>query len=168
MVTIRLARADDDFQAVAQLYWNVWQDTYRGLLPAEFLAELTPATWHPERNWRQQLLAFDDQQRLVGTCAFGPARDSQFAGWGEVNSIYLLPTVQHQGLGHQFMQRAMTALQAQAFDRIVLWVLATNESARQFYQRCGFVATERVKTQGPIREVAYVWPAAAPGVGSGE
>ncbi|WP_125583984.1 GNAT family N-acetyltransferase [Levilactobacillus cerevisiae] len=165
---IRPARADDDFTAVAQLYLDVWRVTYRDLLPTEVLDQLTTDSWHPERHWQHQLLAFNDDQVLVGTCAYGPARDAQLTGWGEVNSIYLLPTAQHQGIGRQLMAQAMTALRVLAFDRVVLWVLTTNLPAQEFYRRCGFVATDWTKTQGPIREVAYAWPAGARGAGNEE
>lgn len=168
MIHSRLARADDDFAAVARLYLSVWRSTYAGQLPAQFLAALTPASWHPERQWQRQLLAFTTDNTLVGTCAFGPARDSHFAGWGEVNSIYLLPAVQRQGVGRQLMTQALTELKRLGFTRVVLWVLVTNHSARAFYQHCGFRETAYVKTQGPIREMAYVWPADVLGEGSRE
>lgn len=168
MVQIRLARADDDFAAVARLYLTAWQHTYANDLPADFLAQLTPANWQPQYHWQHRLLIFDDQQLLVGTAAFGPARTAQFSGWGELNAIYLLPTAQHRGVGQQVMQRALRELQQLGFTRVMLWVLVTNHAARQFYQHCGFVPTTYTQIQGPIHEMAYVWPAAAQDAGSEE
>lgn len=167
MFQIRFARPDDDFAAVAQLYLTAWRETYRPWLPATWLAKMTTAVWHPERSWRQTLLAFDDQQ-LVGVCAFGPARDEKFTGWGELRSIYLLASVQHQGLGRDLLTQARATLQQAGFSKVVLWVLAQNTPAQQFYQRLGFRKTMIQKTQGIIHEIAYVWPADVPDVGSGE
>lgn len=134
---IRKAHRDDDFQAVAQLYLDVWQATYAQLLPAAFLAQLTTATWHPERRWQKIWLAFDDTGRLIGTCAAGPARDQGYDDWGEVYSIYIRPDQQHQGVGHQLMATALTALR-ETCTQAYVEVLATNQAARNFYRQLGF------------------------------
>ncbi|WP_143463892.1 GNAT family N-acetyltransferase [Levilactobacillus enshiensis] len=167
MFRIRFAQPGDDFKAVAQLYLTAWRETYRPWLPAAWLAKLTPAVWHPERNWRQTLLAFEGQQ-LVGVCAFGPARDASFTGWGELRSIYLLTSAQHRGLGRDLVTQARATLQQAGFNQVVLWVLAENTPAQQFYQRLGFRQTTVQKTQGIIREIAYVWPADGPAASNGE
>ncbi|WP_203642811.1 GNAT family N-acetyltransferase [Levilactobacillus andaensis] len=167
MFHIRFAQPGDDFAAVAQLYLTTWRETYRPWLPATWLAKMTTAAWHPERNWRQTLLAFEGEQ-LVGVCAFGPARDTNFTGWGELRSIYLLASVQHQGLGRDLVTQARATLQQTGFHKVMLWVLAENTPAQQFYQRLGFRETTIRKTQGIIHEIAYVWPADGRAAGSGE
>lgn len=155
---IRQARIDDDFQAVAQLYLTVWRATYQGILPASFLAQLTPATWHPERRWQATWLALADDQ-IVGTCAAGAARDANRTGWGEVYSIYVAPDQQHQGLGQQLMAAALTKLSA-TYSQVYLEVLTDNCAARQFYQQLGFTqkgpAQTRTVPQGQISIVEMV------------
>ncbi|NLR31345.1 GNAT family N-acetyltransferase [Levilactobacillus tujiorum] len=140
---IRKARPDDDFEAVAQLYLTVWRRAYRGLLPADFLAQLTPATWQPRRRWQQTWLAFD-HGLLVGSCAAGPARQPQRAAMGEIYSIYVLPQKQQRGIGQQLMQAALTEL-ATTYPQVYLEVLAANQAAQSFYRRLGFTQ------KGPVQ-----------------
>lgn len=157
---IRPARRDDDFQAVAQLYDDVWQVTYAGLLPATFLSQLSPATWHPERRWQLMWLAFSDTNHLVGTCAAGPARAPDHAGWGEIYSIYVRPSAQHQGVGRQLMAAALAKL-VPLHAPIYLEVLATNQAAQTFYRQLGFQQKGTVQTrtvpQGQLSVVEMVW-----------
>jgi len=134
---IRKAHRDDDFQAVAQLYLDVWWATYAQLLPATFLNQLSTNTWHPERRWQETWLAFDATGRLMGTCAAGPARDQGYDDWGEVYSIYIHPSQQHQGVGQQLMTAALTALR-ESCTQVYVEVLATNQAARNFYRQLGF------------------------------
>lgn len=42
-VTIRPATADEDFDAIAQLYLTVWRSAYAGMIPAATLADLSSA-----------------------------------------------------------------------------------------------------------------------------
>lgn len=156
---VRRAQANDDFQAAAQLYLDVWRATYTDMLPAAFLAQLTPATWHPERRWQRTWLAFDEAGQLIGTCAAGPARAVTRSGWGEIYSIYVRPTAQHHGVGWRLMTAAMAAL-TPAYPRIYLEVLAANRSAQAFYHQLGFTQKGTVHTrtvpQGKISVVELI------------
>ncbi|WP_261810960.1 GNAT family N-acetyltransferase [Levilactobacillus humaensis] len=149
---IRRARRDDNFQAVAELYLTVWRSAYAGMLAAEFLDQLTVETWHPERRWQQTWLAFQGTQ-VVGVCAAGPARKADRLGWGEIYSIYVHPSVQHQGVGQQLMTAALTDLDATT-DRIYLEVLAANRAAQAFYSQLGFKQKDpaqlRTESQGEL------------------
>ena len=78
------ATANSDFDAIRQVYYVTWQDAYHGLISDDFLAHLSPASWHPERRWQDTLLAVDDKDKIVGVCSFGPARLPDFNGWGEL------------------------------------------------------------------------------------
>jgi GNAT superfamily N-acetyltransferase len=138
------ATADDDFRAVAQVYYTTWQATYPGLIPAAYLASLTPATWHPEKRWRQTFLAKVDGQP-VGVCAFGPARAAEHQGMGELYSIYILPEYQGLGIGGALMRPAMARLDAQ-FAQSYLMVVAANAHAVSVYQHYGFQAVGGLHT----------------------
>jgi len=57
---------------------------------------------------------------------------------GEIDSIFLLPTRRHGGIGHRMMTRAMEWLAEKAVASIVVDVLSGNEDAQAFYARYGF------------------------------
>lgn len=143
-ITIEPAKADSDFEAVKQIYYQTWLDTYRGQVPDELLASLTPETWHPEKRWQGTQLARLADGTIVGVCSYGAARLSAFAGDGEVYSVYVLPQFQHSGIGGQLMSAALKALR-QDYHQVYLDVLVSNDSARKFYEQIGF------KNSGEVR-----------------
>lgn len=146
MIQIINATSKTDFDAVRELYYETWQAAYAGLLPASFLAHLTKARWHPETQWRTMLLAVTETGQIVGVCRYGEARLPKYSGWGELQSIYVLPAWQHQGVGAQLMRVAQTRLAAE-YDRAYLAVLDNNLSAQRFYQQIGFQLTADVQHQ---------------------
>lgn len=131
------ATATEDFTAIQQLYYTTWQATYHHMLPAAYLATLTPATWQPAKRWRNTLLAKDVNGTILGVCAYGPARDPKRAGWGELYSIYVLPAEQGQGIGAALLRAAFTILRPQ-FSKLYLNVLAENTHAQHVYRHFGF------------------------------
>lgn len=146
MIKIINATPQTDFDAVRELYYQTWQSAYAKLLPAPFLAHLTRDRWHPETQWQTILLAVTETGQLVGVCRYGAARLPQYDGWGELQSIYVLPAWQHQGVGAQLMQVAKERLAAD-YDHVYLAVLANNLSAQRFYQQIGFQLTTDIQHQ---------------------
>ncbi|WP_461223968.1 GNAT family N-acetyltransferase [Lacticaseibacillus suihuaensis] len=144
----------DDFTAVAAVYWQTWRTSYRNLVPAAYLASLTPATWHPETRIETTLLAKTAAGRIVGVCAYGPARRPARAGQGEVYSLYVLPEFQGQGLGRRLLQGALARL-TQPICYLV--VLAANHGAQHLYADCGFVPSgERVTSPTPFGSLVEI------------
>lgn len=135
-VTIRPATADEDFDAIAQLYLTVWRSAYAGMIPAATLAALTPKLWRPAERWQLTHLAVTATDQVVGVIAAGPARRSQWAGQTEIYSLYVLPGFQHQQIGSRLMQAALADLSSA--DVVNLLVLAKNQAARRFYDCIGF------------------------------
>ena len=60
-------------------------------------------------------------------------------GYGEIISIYLLPEAMHKGYGYQLMQSLIAELHDMGYQKVYLWVLEENKTARRFYERFGFV-----------------------------
>lgn len=81
------------------------------------------------------------------------------AGRGEIQGIYLLRAYQRHGLGRALLEDGLRRLRAAGYPSVCLWVLSTNENARRFYEKNGFVpdGTEKTEILGePITEVRYV------------
>lgn len=136
-ITIVSAQADTDFAAVRQIYYETWQVAYRGLMPQRFLDQLTPASWHPEKDWQNFLLALDASRTIIGICKFGPARLSDYATWGELAALYVTPGHQRAGIGQRLMTTALDRLNADQHP-VYLRVLTANDAAQRFYTRFGF------------------------------
>jgi len=145
----RIRRADiHDAQAIAAVHVQSWQGAYRGLLPQDYLDNLTPAQRLP--RWQQTLLEIDwpragtvvaeHDEHIIGFAHFSATRDEDQdpAAVGELTSIYVLPTNWGHGTGRRLMSAALAALHDARFMQATLWVLTTNNRATRFYLSTGW------------------------------
>jgi ribosomal protein S18 acetylase RimI-like enzyme len=166
---VRPARVDDA-TAIGELHVRSWQAAYADVLPATVLDRLSTerraAFWREtiarqvaaasqERTW-----VIEVEGRIVGVAEGGRARDTDAPpGSGELHAIYLAPEAWSRGLGSRLFEQAVEELSASGLDPLVLWVLASNERARSFYERHSWAtdgSTRELDFDGtPVTEVRY-------------
>ena len=157
---IRKLQQGDSLEETSGIYALCWKTDYRGILPGDFLDALPEDRWVPflRRDSRRLLLA-RVEGRPVGAATWGPARDPDRAGWGELFSIYLLPRFRRRGAGTALLRAALEELKGLGFRRVYLWVLEENLPARAFYQALGFSPCSKareVEIGGErVRELRY-------------
>lgn len=164
-VTVRPAAVDDALE-IATLHIRTWQSAYRGQIPDEYLDALSV-----ERRaeiW-QNTLARQGLHRtfvgvvegaIVGFCSVGTCRDQDVgATGGELYAIYVDAQAENQGVGSALMAAGQAYLVELGFTQATLWVLESNEHARRFYEKKGWVADGMTRTEdvGPvvIPEIRY-------------
>ena len=197
-VTLRDARRGDEL-AVAGVHVRSWQDAYRELMPAEFLAALDPR----DRARRYEFEAGEgapttvvavvsadglggagdgDDPSLtnsgevrsgsspspvdrapegsgggvVGFVTFGPSRDHDAIGLGEIYALYVDPSRYQGGVGRMLMAHARRRLKGEGFEAAVLWVLLGNERAASFYEREGWRPDGATREENPYDIVSHV------------
>jgi L-amino acid N-acyltransferase YncA len=134
-----------DVRAIARIHVRSWQAAYRGLLPDEFLdrqsVDRREAIWRESVATRDgAVLVADEGGRVVGFVQVAATQDlgADPATTGEVVAIYLDPDEYGRGLGRSLMAGAMEELTRLGFRRATLWVFASNDRARRFYERVGW------------------------------
>lgn len=142
MIALREA-TPDDARAIAEVHVAGWRWAYRDLIPESFIEGLTVEA--RERHWRETLstsagrvIVAEVAGEIVGFVGFGAAEDAD-GETGEVHAIYLLDRAAGTGVGRELFSRANEELRRSGFRRAVLWVLETNERARRFYERAGWI-----------------------------
>lgn len=158
-----------DAPGIGRVQVATWQSTYRGLVPDEYLAGLSVA--ERVRQWaelladpdgpRFVLIARDRGDECVGFVAAGPERSGHPVYRCEVYALYVLPSRQRRGIGRALMRAAASRLAAGDSRSILLWVLAANAPARQFYRALGgeVVGEQPMEIGGvTLAEVACGWP----------
>lgn len=130
----------ENASAASRIYALSWKSGYRGLVPQDYLDALT------EESWANTLLVpgrsgflLEDGGVYVATASVSAARDTERPGWGEIISLYVLPTYWGRGYGQYLFAHAAACLRAQGFRNLYLWVLEGNARARAFYARSGFI-----------------------------
>lgn len=157
-----------DAEAVAGVHVKTWQSAYKGLLPDESLARL--AVGDRLRLWRR-LLGDPDSSvsasvaeiggAVVGFCSVGPPQDiaDRLPDIAELHTIYVEPQYQARGVGSRLLAAAERTMREWGALAGVLWVLASNESAKTFYVRHGWRADGTVKTDSifgiEVQEARY-------------
>jgi L-amino acid N-acyltransferase YncA len=144
-VVIRDATSSDA-RAIAEVHVASWRWAYRDALTAEFLDGLSVDD--REREWSQWLapgrpgtgtMVAEQRDRIVGFCGFSPSRDVDAAErTAEVLTIYLLPDATGRGVGRKLFAAAIDRLRAFGYDRATLWVMASNDRSRRFYEKAGW------------------------------
>jgi L-amino acid N-acyltransferase YncA len=144
-VVIRDATPSDS-RAIAEVHVASWRWAYRDDLPDAFLDGLSAddrqqqwAEWLAAAEPGAGTLVAEDPGRVVGFCSFGPSRDdAEIDRTAEVLTIYLLPEAAGRGIGRDLFASAVARLRALGYDRATLWVMASNDRSRRFYERAGW------------------------------
>jgi GNAT superfamily N-acetyltransferase len=144
-VRVREARRGDEL-AVAEVHIRSWQEAYRELMPAEFLAALDPReraaryTFEGGAEAPTTVVAVEvgGEESVLGFVTYGGSRDADARGLGEVYALYVDPGRHRGGLGRTLMEAAREALRERGFEEAILWVLDGNDRAGRFYEREGW------------------------------
>ena len=160
MRTIRYIDENDDRNKISSVYEQSWKTAYRGIVPDDFLDSIPAGRWASKvdtPSWNT-LVCLEDGQ-IIGTSSFCESRFDVFEGYGEIISIYLLPEYVGKGCGRQLMERALSELRNLGYTKAFLWVLEENNRARAFYEKIGFVLSDKSIENNiggkDLREVSY-------------
>jgi ribosomal protein S18 acetylase RimI-like enzyme len=169
--TLRVRRGvPDDAAGVAVTHVASWRVGYAGQLPDALLASLSVderttswTSWLAEGSGGRTFIALSDDDTVRGFASVGPSRDDDaMPGTGELWALYTHPDAWRQGVGSALIETAKRELHAMGFQRATLWVLASNDRARRFYESHRWQPHERHKVdwRGDVRldEVQYELP----------
>lgn len=142
---LREATAQDAL-LISRMIAQSWRGAYQDILDPVYLARLPEEYWLPTvRSWldsgRMYGFITESDGSPVGCVIYGRGRDEEYAGWGEIASLYVLPEKMGSGVGSALLDAAMHALVSDGYDRIYLWAIAEYSQGLRFYQHRGFRAT---------------------------
>lgn len=170
--TIRTANPADA-APIARVHVDSWRTTYEGIVPAEYLANLSYRD--RESTWSQALTAYQPATTIlvaeteagdvVGFASAGPEREANPTYRAELYAIYLLQEHQNRGLGRHLVSAVTHSLLEHGFTSMLLWVLEDNRPACRFYESLGgeLISSKTVTIGGAnLREISYGWRNIAP------
>ncbi len=160
-----------DAEAIAHVHIRTWQDAYANIFPQEHLAELSDTLAARTDQWRTHITVHEAipvlvvaevaDGRVVGFAGAGAQTDPEHIYEAELFVLYILPEFQRKGLGQALFSEVVSALQNLGFSSMLLWVLAQNRSARQFYEKMGgiLIGEKEFNRWGEQYMLAgYGWP----------
>ncbi len=141
MITIREAEPEDALGiTIVNVY--TWETAYGGLVPEEMIdrriADLLPRAEKTRLGIEQDggYLVAAEGRTVVAFCMFGPYRDGNHTGLGEVYALYTLAGYQGRGAGKALFTAAVEKMRAQGLNGVVVNCLRGNP-ALGFYLRLG-------------------------------
>jgi ribosomal protein S18 acetylase RimI-like enzyme len=146
VISIRTARLGDEAQ-IAHVHDSAWRDAYQGIIPGRELERMIqrrgPAWWRQAIRGGTRLMVLDFSEKVAGYASYGRNRMPALAYSGEIFELYLAPEYQGAGLGRRMFDAARDDLAAHGYLSFVVWALAGNERALDFYRRLGGAGVRR-------------------------
>lgn len=151
---------------MARVYVDARRTTYAGILPSDFLEDLSYRKAEVRAysvladNARKTFVAETQDGKVVGLAGGGPEREDNPTHRAELFLIYLLVGYQRQGLGRRLVSAVAGALCADGFRSMVVWALRDTPGACRFYEALGgeLVESGTVTIGGrDLAEVCYGW-----------
>ncbi len=153
-----------DAAALAAVHEAAWRGAYAGILPHRPLNQMIARRhgnwWAGAIRSGAAILVVDFCGETVGYATLGRNRASTIAAEGEIYELYLKPEYQGLGFGARLFKAARTHLRAIGLKGVVVWALAENQAACEFYRHRGGteIAEGTESFDGyDIAKVAYVW-----------
>lgn len=130
--------------AVAHVHVRAWQVGYRGLMPDDYLQGLRPLDRAQHYDFasldpaRPRTWVAVEADAILGFATISPARDTDAAGRGELCALYVEPDCWGRGVGRALASAARGELCRLGFTAAILWMVAGNARAEQFYRSDGW------------------------------
>jgi GNAT superfamily N-acetyltransferase len=138
---MRIRIADTaDTRAMARIYVETWQSTYRGILPDAYLDAMTVADTQKalSREMRgagvRTLVAESEDGRLAGLITGGIDRRRDCIYGGEIFSLYVRAACQRRGIGLGLVNRLAAYMNRLDIFTLKVQVLEANP-CRRFYEK---------------------------------
>lgn len=157
-----------DAEALTRVHAASWRTTYSNIVDEAFFDRMDRRLDSRIAQWAQRLaqpgvkiwVAASPHDRVVGFIDGGPIREPVLDYDQEIYAIYLLQGWQGRGMGKALVGELARGLHEAGGRRLLVWVLADNVSARQFYEHVGArqirEQTIQIGSQ-QLQECAYGW-----------
>jgi ribosomal protein S18 acetylase RimI-like enzyme len=148
---------------IAALHIASWRDSYRGVLPDDFLAD--PIETALKAHWRATLAGRRPPGAVIVAMA-GRHMAGFVAAWREglnchVDALHVRPGMRNAGIGRALLGFAAQRLREQGAVSADLWVFAANTGATRFYLSLGAEVSAPVMREAfgqPVQERRMAWP----------
>ena len=153
-----------DLDTAVAIHCEAWRDAYIGFMDGDYISRKNGTR---REKWAAILadnpagkhFLIRDRGIPVGMISMDLPREDAEPHTYEVFGLYILPLHMRKGYGTAAFALAEERIRQMGYQRISLWILEPNERAKQFWEKLGFVRTDRVKTSyydKPIRVWRYI------------
>ncbi len=154
-----------DIHALALVYMETWRTAYRGILPDAYLDAMTVGETETSLSREMgaagvvSLMAEADDGQVTGLVTGGVDRRRDRIYSGEIFSLYVRPSDQRCGIGHQLVAHLVARINRFDIYTLKVQVLKANP-CRRFYEKLNGVllACGKIRFAGTdIEACTYGW-----------
>jgi len=152
-----------DAPALSEVFRAAWSQAYLGIIPQLHLDSMirrrTPEWWKTTIKSGSGLLVLQVAGDIAGYATLGAAR-LRGECEGEIYELYVTPTHQGLGFGERLFEGCRHQLDTRQLCGLIVWALADNTSAAEFYwRRGGRPVGQGFESFGDrkLRKIAFAW-----------
>ena len=132
---------DIDIPAIAKIYNDNWENTYRNLLPDSFLDKMTQE--HSNDKWLKYIntesqggfVALDQDNQVLGFSAYKPYTDLKNCIM--LDSLHIRASAQGKGLGKKLIFAIGEYAVKSGYEKMAICIVQGNERAEDIYKHLG-------------------------------
>ena len=160
VINIRKVKVDDA-NTLAFIQTESWKSAFNRILSKEDLDRYTDVnraiTLYSkllnENIGNGFILTIDENPHCIAY--WDKTRNDEMEGYSEIICIHSLCDNWGKGYGTEMMTHILSDIKNSGFNKVMLWVFKENHRARKFYEKHGFVLTEKSKNFSNAIEVMY-------------
>ncbi len=161
-VLVRSAKVADA-GALVKVFADTWRGAYAGVIPSDHLDGLirrrNKTWWTAAIRSGDGLLVVEHEGKIAGYATYGAAR-GRGKHQGEIYELYVAPIYQGVGLGEHLFEACRARLDGRGLRGLVVWALAANDMAADFYWRRGgrpFKSVREPFGKAQLDKVGFGW-----------
>jgi ribosomal protein S18 acetylase RimI-like enzyme len=156
-----------DVPTIAAIHVETWRAAYRGQIPDAVLdglnVECGISNWQEDLGKHASLIfVVGEEETIIGFCSLIPSRDKDAdpKTTAEIAAIYIQPRHWRKGAGRALCDMTLAESRSRGYGAVTLWVLASNDPAKRFYETIGFrpdgsAKTIKIKGGTELHEVRF-------------
>ncbi len=153
-----------DAPAVAETFRQSWLQAYSGIIPQSHLDDMIRRRgaewWSNVIRKGDSLIVLESGRTVVGYSTLGFSR-TRGPFQGEIYELYIAPVHQGLGLGEHLFEACRHGLDQRRLKGLIVWALADNTTATDFYWRRGGRPVKQAFEQFgacKLEKIAFGWP----------
>ena len=150
-----------DENILAYIQTEAWKEAFAKIISEEDMKKYTDINKAREMYSRILsenigngfILSIDGNPHCIAY--FDKARDDEFKDYAEIICIHSLSSNWGKGYGSIMMEHILKEIKESGFNKVMLWVFKENNRARKFYEKHGFILSNKSKKFCDAIEVMY-------------
>ena len=131
----------DDIDKIAKLYISNWKETYKGLLPEDYLNSLTKEyaveKWNKYLKNKNHIFVAYEGNEFLGFVA--SKKDDNEEGYWYLDSLHITKNSRGKGIGTKLIYKVGKYALTNGYQCMSICIVKGNDSAKSIYKKLGAV-----------------------------